>query len=236
MDNLVSSDLADGVATITLDDGKVNAISPSMVAALTAALDRAEADGAVVVLAGRAGVFSAGFDLKTLEAADDAADALARGGFTLVSRLVTFPTPVVGACTGHAIALGALLLAACDLRFGATGDWRLALNEVAIGIPLPRPAIDLVRERLHPAVLHRATALAEVFTPDSALAAGWLDHLVPAAELLPAAQARARELGALNRPAYRETKRRRQQSLVDSFASYLTDEAAGPGVLRRLPE
>src|SRR5690606_39192132 len=128
MDTLVAYDLADGVATLTMDDGKVNAISPAMLAALDTALDRAEADGAIVVLAGRSGVFSAGFDLKTLGARDKAAADLARGGFALTSRLVSFPAPVIGACTGHAVALGALLLAACDYRIGASGDFKIVMN------------------------------------------------------------------------------------------------------------
>jgi enoyl-CoA hydratase len=236
MDSLVSYDLADGVATLTMDDGKVNAVSPAMVTALNAALDRAEADGAVVVLAGRPGVFSAGFDLKTLGAQDEAADQLALAGFGLISRLVAFPTPVVAACTGHAIALGALILATCDYRLGASGDYKLAMNETAIGIPLPVPAIELLRQRLHPSVLHRSVVLAETFAPDDAVMAGWLDRVVDAADLLPAAQAYARSLTSLNLAAYRITKQRAWQATVDSFTAYLAGSRTTPGVLRPVSE
>jgi enoyl-CoA hydratase len=237
MDSLVSYDLADGVATLTMDDGKVNAVSPAMVAALNAALDRAEADRAVVVLAGRPGVFCAGFDLKTLAAVEDeAADRLALDGFALVARLVAFPTPVVAACSGHAIALGALLLAACDYRIGAAGDYKLAMNETAIGIPLPVPAIELLRQRLHPSVLHRAVNLAETFSPADAIAAGWLDRVVDPADLLTAAQAHARRLTGLNLAAYRVTKQRAWQSTLDSFDTNLAPGAVRRGILRPLPE
>lgn len=232
MDRLVSYDLADGVATVTMDDGKVNAVSPAMVAALNAALDRAEADGAMVVLAGRPGVFSAGFDLKTLAAQDDAADQLALGGFALISRLVAFPTPVVAACSGHAIALGALLLAACDYRLGAAGDYKLTMNETAIGIPLPVPAIELLRQRLHPSVLHRAVILAETFSPADAVAAGWLDRVVDADDLLTAAREHARSLTGLNLAAYRITKQRTWQSTVDSFTTYFAQGSTPRGILR----
>jgi enoyl-CoA hydratase len=233
--DLVSYDLADGVATLTLDDGKVNAVSPAMVAALNAALDRAEADGAVVVLTGRPGVFSAGFDLKTLTGDDvDAADQLTRGGFALIARLVAFPTPVVAACSGHAIALGALILAACDYRVGAVGDYKLVMNETAIGIPLPLPAIELLRQRLHPSVLYRATVLAETFSPAEAVAAGWLDRVVDAGDLLTAAREHARALTGLNLAAYRINKERAWKSTVDSFAAFAAESGTARGVLRPL--
>src|SRR5215471_17406783 len=102
--NLVTYHEGDAIATITMDDGKVNALSMPMFDEVNAALDRAEAAGAAVVLAGRDGVFSAGFDLGVLRAGGAAAAALVRTGFELSARLLAFPAPVVVACTGHAIA------------------------------------------------------------------------------------------------------------------------------------
>ncbi len=224
MDTLVSYDLADGVATLIMDDGKVNAISLPMLAALNEALDRAEADGAIVVLAGRPGRFSAGFDLNTLTAGGPDAATLTRGGFSLASRVMRFPAPVVAACTGHAVAMGALLLCSCDYRIGATGDYKLVMNEVGIGITLPSLAITALRYRLHPSALHRATVLAEVFTPDNAVASGWLDRVTAADGLIAAAQQHARSLTALNRTAYHATKLVALQSTLDSIAA---DLAAG---------
>lgn len=224
MNTLVAYDLADGVATLTMDDSKVNALSPALLAALNEALDRAEADAACVVLAGRPGVFSAGFDLKTLGARDAASDALARSGFALVSRLLSFPAPLVGACTGHAVAMGALLLATCDYRIGASGDFKIMMNESAIGIPMPVPASVLLRERLHPSVHYRAVVLAETFTPDDAVATGWLDQVVAPEELLTAARDKARSLGELHRAAYHTTKLRVWQSTLDSLAEYLAGD------------
>lgn len=224
MNTLVAYDLADGVATITLDDGKVNVISPAMLAALNEALDQAEADAASVVLAGRPGVFSAGFDLTTLRARDETADALARGGFALLSRLMRFPTPVVAACTGHAVALGALLLSTCDYRIGASGNFKIMTNEVTIGILLPVPASLLLRERLSPAVHYRATVLAETFTPDNAVATGWLDLVVEPDGLIARARDKARELAGLHRDTYHATKLRVWQSTLDSLGEYLAGD------------
>jgi enoyl-CoA hydratase/carnithine racemase len=224
MDSLVSYDLADGIATLTMDDGKVNAVSPSMLVALNDALDRAEADDAAVVLAGRPGVFSAGFDLTTLAGRDAAANALAHGGFALVARLFSFPRPVVGACTGHAVALGGLILSACDYRIGASGPFKLIMNEVAIGIALPAPAIELLRGRLHPSALYRASVLAETFTPDDGVATGWLDRVVAPEELLSTARDHARTLTGLDRAAYQATKLRVRQSTLDTMAEHLAGE------------
>jgi enoyl-CoA hydratase len=224
MDTLVAYELTDGVASIVMDDGKVNAVSPAMLAALNSALDRAEEDGAAVVLAGRTGVFSAGFDLKVLGAQDETADALARGGFALTSRLVSFPAPVVGACTGHAVALGALMLAACDYRIGASGAFKLVMNEVAIGIPLPASGIALLRERLHPSVHYRATVLSETFAPDDAVATGWLDRVVPPEELLASAREHARAFAALDRAAYHATKLQTRKSILDSLDAHLASD------------
>ncbi|HEY7222076.1 MAG TPA: crotonase/enoyl-CoA hydratase family protein [Micromonosporaceae bacterium] len=219
MDTPVSYDLSDGVATITMDDGKVNVISTTMESALNRALDRAEADGAAVVVTGRPGRFSAGFDLGTLSAGGGESAAMLSGGWALAARLVAFPTPVVAAVTGHAIGLGALLICACDYRIGAAGSYKITSNEVTLGIPLPLSAFALLRDRLHPSALSRAAVLAEVFSPDNAVETGWLDRVVPADELLSAAQEQARSLGALHRAAYYATKLLARQSTLDALST-----------------
>src|SRR5829696_8970992 len=106
----VRYDVADGVATLTMDDGKVNALSPAMLVAVNGALDRAADDEAVVVLTGREGMFSAGFHLPTLRAGGPDAIGMIRGGFALAARLLSFPRPVVIASTGHAVAMASFLL------------------------------------------------------------------------------------------------------------------------------
>src|SRR3954471_12415346 len=122
---LVSYHLEGAIATVTMDDGKVNALSPAMQAELKSALDRAEADRAVLLLTGRDGVFSAGFDLRVIRGGGNDAGAMVRGGFELAHRLLSFPTPVVVACTGDAIAMGVFLLLSADYRVGASGSYKL---------------------------------------------------------------------------------------------------------------
>ena len=200
--------LEGAVATITLDDGKVNVMSPRMLADIDAALDRAAADGAAVVVTGRPGIFSAGFDLATLRAGGAPAAGMVEAGFELAARVLSFPAPVVMACPGHAIAMGLFLLLSGDYLIGADGPFKFTANEVAIGITMPRTAIEMLRYRLTPAAYLRALTLAEPFTPATATAAGFLDEVVPAGALAGAARDRAAALAALDRGALAASKQR----------------------------
>ena len=142
---LTTYELADGIATIAMDDGKANALSVAMLAELSAAFDRAEADGAVVLLTGRERTFSGGFDLRT---PPEGWPAMVAGGARLAERVLSFPQPVVAACNGNAVAMAGFLLLACDVRIGAAGDFKLGLNEVAIGLTVPWFGIALAEHRL----------------------------------------------------------------------------------------
>jgi enoyl-CoA hydratase len=227
MGTLVNYELEDSIATITMDDGKVNVLSRQMLAELNAALDRAAADGAVVVLTGRRGVFSAGFDLGVLKAGGGEALAMLRAGFELAERILSFPTPVVIACTGHAVAMGVFLLLSGDYRVGATGEHRITANEVAIGLTMPRAAIEICRQRLSPAHFNRAVVIAEVYSPDAAVDAGFLDRVVPASELQDAARRVAVELVTLDMAAHAATKRRaRDHALQAIRAAIEADDAS----------
>jgi enoyl-CoA hydratase len=227
MGTLVSYQYADSIATITMDDGKVNVLSISMLEELNAALDHAVADQAVVVLRGRAGVFSAGFDLKVLNAGGPDALNMLRGGFELAERLLRFPTPVLNVCTGHTIAMGGFLLLSGDYRLGVDGPFRITANEVAIGLTLPQAAIELCRQRLTPAGFNRAVNLAEVFSPETAVAVGYLDRIVPADALEAETATKAAELAALDMRAHSSTKlRARAETLAALHAAIEADDAS----------
>ena len=224
---LLSYGLDGSVATIALDDGKVNVLSPAMQREINAALDRAEADRAVVVLTGREGVLSAGFDLNVLRQGDDEAAGMVIGGFELAHRLLSFPYPVVVACPGHAIAMGAFLLLSGDYRLGAAGAYKLVANEVAIGLTLPYTAIEILRQRLTPACFQRAAALAEQFSPANAVEAGFLDRVVEPAELAAAARQTAQALSTLDMTAHTVTKMRARASALAAIrAGIEADRAA----------
>jgi enoyl-CoA hydratase len=205
---LVTTELRDDVAIVRFDDGKANAFSATSIGALHTAFDRAEKEAKSVVLVGRPGRFSGGFDLRVMGGGDgDAIRAMVRGGAELALRLYDFPIPVVIACTGHAVAMGAVLLMAADTRIGVAGEFKIGLNEVAIRMTLPMFAIELAQDRLSRRHLQRATNLAELYAPERAVDVGFLDRVVPADELLEAAVAEAESYAPLDLPAHHGTKR-----------------------------
>jgi enoyl-CoA hydratase/carnithine racemase len=230
--NLVTYRIDDGIATITMDDGKRNALSLEMFAALNAAFDRAQTERVPVVLTGTSGTFSAGFDLRVLMAGGADAVRLVLTGFELGERLLGFPTPLVVACSGHAIAMGAFLLLSGDYRIGASGDFRVQANEVALGITMPFFAIEICRQRLTPAHFNRAVLNSESFAPEAAVTAGFLDRVVAPAELLTAAGSKAAELAKLNAGAFTATKLRFRTAALQAVRTAIeNDRAALSGTL-----
>lgn len=198
--------IADGVAEIGLDDGKANALSQSMLDALLAAMAQAaEADCALLIY-GRPGCFSGGYDRKLIDSGGPACNAMRAAGDRLTLALLDYPGPVVMASTGHAMAKAAFMLLLADYRLGATGAFRIGLNEVAIGMTMPDAAMLQARARLAPQWLNRCALQAESLNPAQALEAGFLDELLPPEQLLDQARAKARQLAALDRKAYRETR------------------------------
>lgn len=195
-----------------MDDGKVNVLSPEMLGELASALDRAEGDEAIVILTGREQTLSAGFDLRT---PPERAAEMVGGGARLAERLLSFPNPVIAACNGNAIAMAAFMLLSSDLRIGVRGDFRIGLNEVAIGLTLPWFGISVARHRLTPPYFDRCTVTGAMLDPEEAVVAGFLDRLVDPGELSGAAIEAAAELKELKRDAYRATKLRvREEALA----------------------
>ena len=216
----VTYELQDGIATITLDDGKANVITQALIAEVHEALDQAEGESAVVILAGRPGRFSGGFHLPTLTAFTPESADLLKGGFDLSHRLLSFPRPVVIACTGHAIAMGAFLVLSGDHRIGvANGGHKIGATEVAIGMAMPWAAVEILRQRLTRAAFERSALLAEVFTSDGAVEAGFLDEVVPEDQVLIRATEVATRLTSLDAKAHHVTKQRARASMLETMAA-----------------
>ena len=207
MTDLASYELNDQIAVITLDDGKANAFGPNMIGAVNAMLDRAASEAKVVLLTGRPGIFSGGFDLKVIRGGDpQAAHAMRLGGTRLMMRLYGLPQPLVIAAPGHAIALGAFCLLTADYRVGVDGAFNIGLNETAIGMSLPPFGLMLAKERLSKRYLARAAIGATLFGPSEAKDAGFLDEVLAAEDLLETALAAARRLAELDGAAYAAVK------------------------------
>ena len=223
----VTYDLEGSVATITMDDGKVNVFSTAMLRDVHGAFDQAARDRAVVVLTGRPGYFSAGFDLTAFSGPPHEVVEMLTLGATLAQRILAFPTPVVVACTGHAYPAGAFLLLAADRRIGVAGPFRIGLNEVKIGLTVPWFAIELARHRLHPAHFDRTVVTAAMYSPDDAVGPGFLDQVVAPDQLGPVSLEVARELAGLDPAAHQATKLRARRSVLDALRAAI-DAELGP--------
>lgn len=188
---MLNYELRDRIAIVSLDDGKANAVGHAFLDAVNEALDRAEQDASgAVILRGRDGVFSGGFDLKEFSEGADSGISMVKRGMELLIRLYGFPLPVVAAVTGHAVAMGAFVVLACDTRIGAQGNFKVTLPETALGMDLPATMVELTASRVSPRFITRATIQAEVFDPELAVTAGFLDEVVE----VPALDARALEV------------------------------------------
>ena len=208
----------ESIAVITMDDGKVNALGPAMLAEINKALDQAEADDAgAVVIAGNNRVFSAGFELKVFQSGDvQASIDMLKGGFELSHRLLSFAKPVVAACTGHAIAMGSFLACSTDHRIAAPG-YNFQANEVAIGMVLPYPALEVMKLRLTRSAYQQAVGLARTFFGDTALAGGWVDEIVMGDMVLERASEAASDFATLHAKAHYDCKMRARQEALDAI-------------------
>jgi enoyl-CoA hydratase len=224
MTELASYELEGRIASIAIDDGKVNAFSIPMLEAIHAALDQAEADDAVVILGGREKYFSAGFDLKVFQEEPERVVEMLTLGARLCERILSFPTPVLVACSGHAIAAGSFLPLAADLRIGVDGPFKLGLNEVQIGLTVPLFVVELARQRLAPVHFNRALVTATMYDPHEAVAAGFLDRVVSAKELRGVSHEAAEQLATLDPDAHKATKLRVRADALEAVRAAIDTE------------
>ena len=203
MDIKIESD----IAVLTFDDGKANAVSHDFIDGMMEGLDKAESDTKAVVIMGKEGTFSAGFDLKELQKGQDEALALVDRGAKMLFRLFGFPQPVIAGCTGHAVAAGAFTLLACDTRIGVFGNFKIGLNETAIGMTLPVFGQQLAQSRLSKRHLTAAVIQSQMYSPGEAVDAGFLDSVVEPANLKTACMEAAGQLMALPTKTYGQMKK-----------------------------
>ena len=217
MSDLISYQLEDGIATLTLNNGKVNAISPDVIVAFNAALDQAVQDRAVVIITGQPGILSGGYDLKVMTSSPQNAVALVTAGSTLARRMLAHPYPIIVACPGHAIAKGAFILLSADYRIGVEGPFNIGLNEVQIGMTMHHAGIELARDRLRRSAFHRSVINGEIFNPEGAVDAGFLDKVVPAEQLMATAVAAAQQLKKINMTAHKNTKLKTRKAFLETL-------------------
>lgn len=216
-DTPVTVSMVGPVALISIDDGKVNALTPDLLDSLSGALDTAEDNAGAIVLAGRPGVFCAGLDLNVMRGGGSAAKDLLRKGGEIFLRLAEFPRPIVAACTGHALAAGAVVLLSCDIRICAAGTYKIGLNEVAIGLPLPPIVVALARARLSPRHFTRACNIAQVYSPTEAVEVGFLDEAGSADATGDALRVATEVAEDLDADAFAKTRQRTCKGLAETI-------------------
>jgi enoyl-CoA hydratase len=197
----------DDISIITLDDGKANVFSPDMIQDVNECLDKVPLESGALIITGRQGMFSAGFDLKIISAGDiQATMGMSLSGFKLLSRLFSFPRPILAACSGHGIALGTFLLCCCDYRIGVKGDFMIGANEMRTNMVIPIPILELINHRISSSHKYRAILGAEMYSIENGIDAGLIDEVVDPGNLMETAMLKAKDLASMGHPSYTLTK------------------------------
>tara|TARA_R110002124_G_scaffold18863_1_gene76322 strand:+ start:789 stop:1478 length:690 start_codon:yes stop_codon:yes gene_type:complete len=225
--DVVAINIENKVATITIQNGKVNAISHQVIDELNAALDKAQEAEAVVVITGKPGMLSGGYDLNVMRESMSSAMQLVEKGSTLSRRLLSFPYPVLVACPGHAVAKGAFLLLSADYRIGVEGDFKIGLNEVAIGMSMHDAGVELARGRLAPVFFNRSVILAEMVSPQDAITMGFLDKVVDESQFLPTVNFIAQAMTKLDMKAHYNTKLKARADLLKRLDAAIEKDRHG---------
>lgn len=225
MDKLVQVTTDENYAIIKIANGKVNAISHEVIDEINNSLDIAEKEERVVIITGQNGILSGGYDLKVMTKSADAAKELVTRGSQLSHRLLSFPTPVIMVCNGHAVAKGAFLLLSADYRIGTEGAFKIGLNEVMIGMTMHNAGIEIAKGKLAPVYFERSVSNSEMYSPEEAIAAGFLDKIVPEEHLLGTATKVAQLFGKLNKNAHKNTKLKVRKELLERLAKAIKEDS-----------
>ena len=213
-----------GVATIAMDDGKANALGTQTWAELNSAMNQAEKDDAIVILTGREGMMSGGFDLKEMGSGPQDALELTSKGSKFARRIMSHPRPVIMAAPGHTIAMGAFLALACDYAMVKVGDYKVGLNETLIGMTMHNFGIELARHTLPIHMFNRCVINGEIFNPKGAMHAGFFDRVVPEEQWPMAIPMAAQMFGQVNAKAFRETKVRSRKAMFAILDQAIEDD------------
>lgn len=206
-------------------DGKLNVMSQAMLEAIGAALTQAEAAGKPVILRAGGEVFSAGFNLKVFQTGTaEEIHGMLRAGAELALRILSFPLPVVALCQGHAYPMGAFLILSSDFRVSTTGTHRIGLNEVAIGLTVPRFAVETARQRLQPAYFSRTVTTGEMFEPEEARRAGFFDVLAAPDEAEAVAVAEAERLAKIDLASHAGSKARARGTAIETIRAVIDSD------------
>jgi enoyl-CoA hydratase len=206
------------VSVLRIARGKGNALNLELLSALASALDALERGPARAgVITGQGSVFGAGVDLsELLSGGESYTRRFLPAMVDVFQRLATFPKPLVAAVNGHAIAGGAIMMLACDLRLLASGGARVGLSEIQVGVLFPSWALEIARYSTPREHFSSLICTGRTWPPEEALARGLVDELVAPEELMERACAAAGELAALDPATFETTKLAVRRPMIEA--------------------
>ncbi len=228
MSTVLANDREGGVRVLTFNRPPAHAINEALLADLSTALDEARSQDEVrsVVLTGAGAFFGAGFDLTAPPRDPDAILRLNTLYSDAHQALLSFPKPTVAMVNGHAIAGGLVIALACDYRLGVEGEYRVGLNEVAIGASYPKAAFEIVRLRLPHSRASELLLGAALYPSSQAVRLGIVDELLPPHTFEATVLRRAARLGGFPRDSYAHTKAALVAEAMERIVSETPAEAA----------
>lgn len=203
---MISLNIENHVANILIDDGRANVISKHVADDFIEALDEAEQSAKATIVTGGGDKFCAGFDLQTVKSAGKVQVEMVTSGFTLLYRLYSHSLPLIAACNGHAIGMGAFILLCSDTKIGAKHEYKIGLPETAGGMPFTPLLVSILQRELHRPSYNSTALQSQMCSPENAVKANFLDLLVDAEELAATAQMAAQQLMQLPLEQYGENK------------------------------
>jgi enoyl-CoA hydratase len=212
----------EGVDVLWLDRPPVNAADLDSLNALVEMVERAtDESDRPLVLTGRGAAFSAGADLhRVLDGDEDYAAAFVAGLVRAFTTLFEFPRPLVGAVNGHAIAGGAILACCCDHAVAAEGPFKIGVTELAVGVPYPLAALEVVRHAVAPERFEEVVFLARTYSPEDARAIGFVSEVVAPEDVLGRAVEVAERLGRIPAATYELIKRAVRRPALDRMRAF----------------
>ena len=229
MSELATLEKKGEVSIITLNDGKANVFSYPMLETIQNILADIPKDKGSVIITGRDGMFSGGFDLKTFSSGDvDLIKNMSALGFKTLFDLYTFPRPIIAAISGHAVALGIFVVCCCDYRIGINGEFVVQANEVRNNMDIPTPIMEIAASRIDKQHIYRALFHGDTYKMTDAVSAGWIDEVVNHEDLMKRAMEKAEDLATLGHPMYQKTKEVFQASIVEKIKATLPKPSDNP--------
>ncbi len=224
-DSIATLSKENDISIIKLDDGKANAFSYDMLSQVNDLLKKVPRDSGALVITGREGLFSGGFDLKTLATGDmEKITKMVQLGYRLLLELFSFDRPIVAAVSGHSIALGLFVTCSADYRIAIDGKYVCQANEVRNNMDIPTQIMEIIRARVNKKYFYSAVYHSDAYSVQDSIEVGYIDEVVSEDQFMERVMEKAEELATLPHPFYANTKKTAQddvrQKIADAIDKY----------------